>query len=672
MQHDEPSLDKSLLEEDAHDLYENAPCGYILTLPGGTIVKVNATFLKWTGYSRDALVGKKRFQDLLPIAGKIFHDTHYGPLLQMQGFVNELAFEIICEAGQRLPVLLNSIVKKDDAGNPLLIRTTLLDARGRRAYEQELLLARRRAEEAEASLRQFTENLEYEVAIRTAERDRLWRVSQDILAIGSIDGYFSRINPAFTAVLGWTEEEIRVMPFSELVHPDEHQELKENMRRLKAGESISQAIGLHLHKDGSYRWLTWNIVPEGEHLYFVGRDVTEKKKQAEVLRQAEDALRQAQKMEAVGQLTGGLAHDFNNLLAGMVGNLQLMRVRLSQGLTDGLIRYVDAAEAVAQRATALTHRMLAFARRQTLAPEVLNVNELVASMADMFRQTIGPNIQINTVLAGDIWKTLSDRNQLESALLNLVINARDAMPEGGRIVIETRNTLPENSGENLRSAESSQRYVTISVTDTGTGMAPDVAAHAFDPFFTTKPIGQGTGLGLSMIFGFVKQSGGYVRIHSTLGEGTTVKLHLPRHVGEPQAKTSPQQPDVALSTERRCVILLVEDDPALRALLTEVLSENGYTIVQAEHGAEALRAVQSSQHLDLLITDIGLPGGMNGWELASAVRELRPSLKTILITAYVQDAKVRDKLMTLNMKVIIKPFALDAFIEKVIETIGEA
>jgi CheY-like chemotaxis protein len=203
-------------------------------------------------------------------------------------------------------------------------------------------------------------------------------------------------------------------------------------------------------------------------------------------------------------------------------------------------------------------------------------------------------------------------------------------------------------------------------------MAPDVAAHAFDPFFTTKPIGQGTGLGLSMIFGFVKQSGGYVRIHSTLGEGTTVKLHLPRHVGEPQAKTSPQQPDVALSTERRCVILLVEDDPALRALLTEVLSENGYTIVQAEHGAEALRAVQSSQHLDLLITDIGLPGGMNGWELASAVRELRPSLKTILITAYVQDAKVRDKLMTLNMKVIIKPFALDAFIEKVIETIGEA
>jgi signal transduction histidine kinase len=454
------------------------------------------------------------------------------------------------------------------------------------------------------------------------------------------------------------------------VHPDEHREFTKNMHRLKAGEPISEAIGRHRHKDGSYRWISWNIVPEGEHLYFVGRDVTEEKTQAEALRQAEDALRQAQKMEIVGQLTGGLAHDFNNLLATMVANLQLMRIRLDRGLTDGLIRYVDAAEAVAQRATALTHRMLAFARRQTLAPEVLNANELIASMADIFRQTVGPNIEVVTLFADDVWKTLSDRNQLESALLNLVINARDAMPKGGRILIETNNMPQDDSDEALVSAASIQQYVTISVTDTGTGMAPDVVARAFEPFFTTKPIGQGTGLGLSMIFGFVKQSGGHVRIHSALGEGTTVKLHLPRHVGESPATAGPGQSSAALPTEKRGKILLVDDEAALRAPLAEALTEIGYTVVQAEHGAEALIVMQSSQHIDLLISDIGLPGGMNGWELASAARELCPALKTILITGYVQDAEVRNRLMASEMRVVIKPFALGAIIKEVTEAIG--
>jgi PAS domain S-box-containing protein len=523
----EPEFDKDLLNEDPADLYENAPCGYISTLPDGIIVKTNDTFLRWTGYAADQLLWTKRFQDLLPIAGKIYHDTHFGPLLLMQGHVSELAFEVTCADGGRLPVLLNSILKKDDAGTPLLIRTTLLDARQRRAYEQELLKAKREAEDAELSLRRLNDDLEAQVAIRTAERDRLWHTAQDILAISTRNGRFLRCNPAFSAVLGWSEADAQAMLFGELLHPDDAGRANQAMHQLAQGIPLKQAVHCCRHKEGGYRWLSWNVVPEGEMLYFVGRDITEEMRQAEALRAAEEALRQAQKMEAVGQLTGGLAHDFNNLLSGITGNLQLLRVRLAQRRMDSLAHYIDAAESIVAKASGLTRRMLAFARRQTLEPEVIDVNELVVSMIDLFRQTAGPGIHMDFQLSADLQLVHADRNQLENALLNLVINARDAMPDGGDIIIRSANRNSGKAGAGMPAAS----HVVISVTDTGVGMPPEVAERAFDPFFTTKPPGQGTGLGLSMIFGFVRQSGGDVRMESSPGHGTTVTIRLPAHAG---------------------------------------------------------------------------------------------------------------------------------------------
>jgi nitrogen-specific signal transduction histidine kinase/ActR/RegA family two-component response regulator len=382
-------------------------------------------------------------------------------------------------------------------------------------------------------------------------------------------------------------------------------------------------------------------------------------------RQAEEALRQAQKMEAVGQLTGGLAHDFNNLLAGIVGNLQLMRVRLNQGSIDSLTRYIDAAESVADRATSLTHRLLAFSRRQTLDPKITNVNQLVMSMRELIQRTVGPAVQVKTMLADDAWNTLCDAHQLENALLNLAINARDAMPNGGQLTIETTNSVLDQkqtaAGEDMVPG----KYVTINVIDTGVGMSPEVMARAFDPFFTTKPIGQGTGLGLSMIFGFIKQSGGYVWLHSQPDAGTTVRIHLPMHAGQAQTGMNQKKAIIAVPVAARATILLVDDEAPLRLLLAETLKEAGYTIIEAADGYEGLKILQSSEHIDLLISDVGLPGNMNGRQMADAARVVRPDLKVIFITGYAEHAAMGKDALSPGMQVMTKPFALDTFTAKI-------
>jgi signal transduction histidine kinase/ActR/RegA family two-component response regulator len=388
-------------------------------------------------------------------------------------------------------------------------------------------------------------------------------------------------------------------------------------------------------------------------------------------RQTEEALRQAQKMEAVGQLTGGLAHDFNNLLAGVVGNLQLMRVRLAQGSTGAIARYIDAAESIVDRAAALTHRLLAFSRRQTLDPKVINVNQLVLSMRELIQRTVGPAVQLDTVLANDAGNTLCDGHQLESALLNLAINARDAMPNGGRLIIETASSALPQTQAAAREGVTPGRYVTISVTDTGTGMPPEIMARAFDPFFTTKPIGQGTGLGLSMIFGFIKQSGGYVRLHSEPGVGTTVHIHLPAHAGEAQNDARGKRTAaMAVPAAKRATILLVDDEAPLRTLLAEMLNEAGYTVVEAANGSEGLAILQSEQTVDLLISDIGLPGSMNGRQMAYAARAVRPDLKVLLITGYAEQAAAGTAPIEAGMQLMTKPFALDAFAAKVSGILG--
>lgn len=384
------------------------------------------------------------------------------------------------------------------------------------------------------------------------------------------------------------------------------------------------------------------------------------------LMQTEEKLRQSQKMEAVGQLTGGLAHDFNNLLAGISGALELMSHRIAQGRVMDVDKYIVTAQGAAKRAAALTHRLLAFSRRQTLDPRPTDVNALMAGMTELIQRMVGPSIQVETSGATDLWPALVDASQLENSLLNLCINARDAMPNGGRITIETANRSMDL--ETTRTLDMPEgQYLSICVSDTGTGMTPDVIAKAFDPFFTTKPLGQGTGLGLSMIYGFAKQSGGQVRVHSEVGQGTTMCIYLPRYFGDAVPEQDDAENKAIPLTKAGETILIVDDEPTVRLLLTEVLGEIGFTLIEAADSIAGLKVLRSDVHIDLLITDVGLPGGMNGRQMADAGREVRPQLKTLFITGYAENAVVGNGQLGPGMQVLTKPFAVDMLVSRVRE-----
>ncbi len=529
---------------DLEDLFDHAPCGYLSAEPNGRIVRANRTLAGWIGHDRAWLVGR-RFQDLLNIAGKIYYDTHFAPLLRMQGHFDEVALDLVCADGSRLPVLVNAVERRDASGALRHIRITVFNATDRRRYEAELLAARER-------LRELTASLEDRVEAGIAERIKL-----------------------------------------------------------------------------------------------------------------EEVLRQSQKMEAVGQLTGGLAHDFNNLLTGISGNLELLKARVAQGRSGvELDRYIVAAQGAAKRAATLTHRLLAFSRRQTLDMKPTDVNRLITDLEELLRRSVGPTVGIEVIGASGLWGALVDANQLESALLNLCINARDAMPNGGRVTIETANKWLDERGARDRDLPPGQ-YLSICVSDTGTGMTKDVIEHAFEPFFTTKPTGAGTGLGLSMVYGFARQSGGQVRIYSEVGEGTNVCIYLPRHHGtlEPDAAPS-SAPDEVASAEHE-TILIVDDEPTVRMLVSEVLADLGYVSIEAVDGPSALAIVQSNRRLDLLVTDVGLPGGLNGRQLADAARGLRPDLKVLFVTGYADNAVVGHGQLDRNMQILTKPFTVDDLARRV-------
>ncbi|PKA68954.1 hypothetical protein ATI02_1763 [Pseudomonas baetica] len=385
------------------------------------------------------------------------------------------------------------------------------------------------------------------------------------------------------------------------------------------------------------------------------------------LRHNEEALRQSQKMEAVGQLTGGIAHDFNNMLTGIIGSLELLRRRLARGRTDDLDSLIDLGVTSANRAAGLTHRLLAFSRRQSLDSKAVQMNTLVLSMGELLQRSLNESIQLEMRLNDNLWIAEADPNQLESALLNLVINARDAMPEGGKLVVETSNqVLSREFTEAYPNLEPGD-YIMLSVTDNGSGMPQSVISRAFDPFFTTKPIGQGTGLGLSMIYGFSKQSRGHVSIDSEIDQGTTVRLYLPRFCGEEleHPATDIQQTPHAMDGE---TVLIVEDDPAVRLLVSAVLSELGYAFVEAGDADGAVPILNSAQRIDLLISDVGLPG-MNGRQLAEIGRQYRPGLKVLFITGYAEHAAVRGGFLDSGMQMITKPFTFDLLTAKVREMI---
>ena len=380
---------------------------------------------------------------------------------------------------------------------------------------------------------------------------------------------------------------------------------------------------------------------------------------------AEEALRQSQKMEAVGQLTGGLAHDFNNLLTGITGGLEMIQMRRAQGRHEDVDRYVYAAQGAARRAAALTHRLLAFSRRQTLAPKPTCVVDLVNGMVDLVMRTVGPSIEVEAVNGVGLWPVLVDPSQLENALLNLCINARDAMPDGGKITIETGNRWLDRRTAVERDMEPGQ-YVSLCVSDTGTGMSMETISKAFDPFFTTKPIGMGTGLGLSMIYGFTRQSGGQTRIYSELGRGSTVCLYLPRHLGEAGSPVTPEaEPALALQAREGETVLVIDDEPTVRMLVVEILEGLGYGAIEAVDGAAGLKILESDARVDLLITDVGLPGGMNGRQVADAARVKRPDLKILFITGYAENAVLSHGHLDPGMHILTKPFSMEAMKQRI-------
>ena len=496
------------------------------------------------------------------------------------------------------------------------------------------------------------------------ERDRVWALSPVVKLIMALDGTVQSVNPSWTQILGWSEAETLGRSVFDFVDPAYQADASDNLTRLAAGEVLSETRSLFRGKAGERKRIAFVSLVEDGRLYAFGRDVTAEAEAAEALAQAEEALRQSQKMEVVGQLTGGIAHDFNNLLQGITGSLEIVQRRIAQGRLSELDRFVTGATTAANRAAALTHRLLAFSRRQPLDPRPVRANPLIASMEDLLRRTIGEKYTLELVLAAGLWPTLCDPNQLENAVLNLAINARDAMPDGGQLTIETCNAhLDDRYAAQAREVTPGQ-YICICVTDTGTGMSADTIAKAFEPFFTTKPIGQGTGLGLSMIYGFARQSEGYTKIYSEEGTGTTVKLYLPRYLGEANGVEEVPRLGDAHATDAGEVVLVVEDEPVVRGLIVETLSELGYYAIEAADGPKGVEMLQSRRRIDLLITDIGLPG-LNGRQVADAGRALRPGLKVLFMTGYAENAALASGFLEHGMSMITKPFAMEALATRI-------
>lgn len=496
------------------------------------------------------------------------------------------------------------------------------------------------------------------------DRERIWKLSPVLKVVATTAGDVLTVNPSWTKVLGWTLQQTVGRNIMEFVAEDDRDTGAAGMAQLAAGVPVIEFENVFMTASGERRTISWTTVPENDTLYGFGRDITAEREAAASLTKTEEALRQSQKMEAVGQLTGGIAHDFNNLLQGITGSLEIIQRRMAQGRTTDLDRFITGATTAANRAAALTHRLLAFSRRQPLDPQPVRANPLVASMDDLLRRTMGERITLQMNLADDLWLTLCDPNQLENAILNLAINARDAMPEGGTLTIETHNACFEEADVGTHRELKAGEYIAIDVTDTGSGMDPDTIARAFEPFFTTKPQGQGTGLGLSMIYGFARQSEGYAQIASEIGKGTKFTLYLPRHYGKARTDDVALQIVEELRADEGEVVLVVEDEPVVRGLIVETLNELGYRAMEAADGPEGVAALQSDSRIDLLITDIGLPG-MDGRQVADAARLARPGLKILFMTGYAETAALASGFLEPGMAMVTKPFTIEALSTRV-------
>ena len=522
--------------------------------------------------------------------------------------------------------------------------------------------------------RDLTERKTAEAALRRTQEQfkfLVQSVTDYSIYLLSPQGLVASWNQGAERIKGYRAEEILGEHFSRF-YTDEDRSLGAPQRALATAlrEGKYETEGWRCRKDGSRFRASVVIDPVfdemGRHIGFakITRDITQAMEAQQALAEAREALMQSQKMEAVGQLTGGLAHDFNNLLAGIMGNIQLAKTRIAKGKAGDIDRYLTAAEDASKRAAALTHRLLAFSRRQTLDPKPTDLNQLIAGMEDLINRTVGPGVTVAVTAQAELWNTIVDPNQLENALLNLCINARDAMPEGGNLKIAADNRVLDDRAARARGVAAGE-HVALCVTDTGAGMSEEVLGRAFEPFYTTKPIGLGTGLGLSMVYGFAKQSGGQAEIKSEPGKGTSVCLYLPRHLGEAESPREDRAADAPAASGRGEVVLVVDDEPTIRMLIADVLEELGYTAIEAKDGVAGLEILQANGRIDLLISDVGLPGGINGRQLADAGLSLRPELKILFITGYAETTVLRGDDLRAGMHVLTKPFEIDTLVNRI-------
>ncbi len=507
--------------------------------------------------------------------------------------------------------------------------------------------------------------LEHRLAQSTADRDRIWRLSTDLMLVADFDTRIVSVNPAWTRLLGWAPHELLGESFMQLVHPDDTAATVKEAARLATGATTLRFENRFRRADGRYCLIEWTAVPDAGFIHAVGRDVTADREAAQALRRTENALVQSQKMDSVGQLTGGVAHDFNNLLQVISANLELLALRTAGD--ERLARYVSNALDGVQRGAKLASQLLAFARRQPLEPKVLNVGRLIQGMEDMLRRTIGASVEIETVVSDGLWHCHVDPVQVENALLNLAINARDAMAGVGRLTIEAGNAWLDDADVSRHPDLVAGQYVLLAVTDTGSGMPPEVMARAFEPFFSTKAEGKGTGLGLAMVYGFVKQSGGHAKIDSEIGQGTTIKIYLPRvtTLEDPLTPALPGRSGGGAET-----ILVAEDDDAVREGTVEMLRGMGYTVHACRDAASALAVVESGVPIDLLFTDVVMPGSIRSPELARRAQERIPGVAVLFTSGYTQNAIVHGGRLDAGVELLVKPYTREALAKKIRQLLG--
>jgi PAS domain S-box-containing protein len=455
---------------------------------------------------------------------------------------------------------------------------------------------------------------------------RIFDTSLDLILVVDRRGFFLRVSPSSLAILGYKPDEMIGRSAKDFVHSDDLEHTRDNMRSARRGQRPRNFECRYVHKDGHPVPLAWTGIwsePDGQY-FFMGRDVTERVS-------LESQLRHAQKMEAVGQLTGGVAHDFNNILTVIIGMTELLSDELVGNAQ--LMPIVDAIDEAASRGAQLTQRMLAFARKQPLQARNIDLNEIVARAVTMLQRTLGEDIALKSVLADGLWEALADPSQVEDAILNLAVNARDAMPNGGQLVIETSNAVLDETYAAQNVEVTPGEYAAVSISDSGTGMPPEVLERVFEPFFTTKEVGRGTGLGLSMVYGFVKQSRGHVKIYSEVGHGTRITVYLPRAAVTEQ-DTAAEASSAHANLGGHETVLVVEDSHAVRRVAVNILRALGYRVREAEDGPSALAILQQADPIDLLFTDLIMPNGISGQELLTRARALRPGLKALFTSGY--------------------------------------